>query len=172
MSDVLTAFPGARRALFARYHIGGCQSCGFEDDETLAEVCQRNEELPVEEVVSHIQQSHEEDLKMMVEPKALAESIGGGEEPRLLDVRTREEHEAVKIPGADLFSNELMTEIFGGWEKETPIVIYDHTGDRSLDAAAYLIGHGFKNTRALRGGIDAYSQEADPDLPRYRIELE
>jgi len=172
MSDVLSSFPGARRALFARYHIGGCQSCGFEDDETLAEVCQRNEDLPVGEVVAHIQQSHEEDLNMMVEPKALAESLGDEAKPRLLDVRTREEHEAVKIPGAELFANELMNEIFGSWEKETPIVIYDHTGDRSLDAAAYLIGHGFKNTRALRGGIDAYSQEADPELPRYRIELE
>ena len=35
------AFPGARRALFARYHIGGCQSCGFSPGETLAEVCAR-----------------------------------------------------------------------------------------------------------------------------------
>ena len=103
MSDVLSAFPGARRALFARYHIGGCQSCGFEDDETLAEVCRRNEDLPVGEVVAHIRQSHEEDLRMMVEPKALAESIDGENGPRLLDVRTREEHEAVKIPGAELF---------------------------------------------------------------------
>ena len=36
MGDLMDAFPGARRALFARYHIGGCQSCGFSDTESLA----------------------------------------------------------------------------------------------------------------------------------------
>ena len=51
-------------------------------------------------------------------------------------------------------------------------MVYDHTGDRCLDAAAYLIGHGFSNTRALAGGIDAYAKEIDRSLPRYKIELE
>ena len=47
-----------------------------------------------------------------------------------------------------------------------------HTGDKVLDPAAYLIGHGFKNTRALRGGIDVYAQEADGSVPRYKLEFE
>src|SRR5262245_42682416 len=37
MSAVLESFPGAQRALFRRYHIGGCSSCGFRPDETLAQ---------------------------------------------------------------------------------------------------------------------------------------
>jgi len=37
MSKVLEAFPGAQRALFRRYHIGGCSSCAFRPDETLAQ---------------------------------------------------------------------------------------------------------------------------------------
>jgi len=52
------------------------------------------------------------------------------------------------------------------------IVMYDHTGDKVLDAAAYLIGHGYRNTRALRGGIDAYAQEVDSSIPRYKLEFE
>ena len=41
MSEVLKEFPGAQRALFRRYHIGGCSSCGFQPTETLAQVCER-----------------------------------------------------------------------------------------------------------------------------------
>ena len=58
MSAVLEHFPGARRALFRRYHIGGCSSCGFQSDETLAQVCERNGGLDVPEVLAHIQSSH------------------------------------------------------------------------------------------------------------------
>ena len=42
MGALLDAFPGARRALFAKYHVGGCSSCGFQLSETLAEVCARH----------------------------------------------------------------------------------------------------------------------------------
>ena len=50
------------------------------------------------------------------------------------------------------------------------LVIYDHTGARSMDAAAYFQGHGFENVKSLRGGIDAWSTEVDPKLPRYHVE--
>ena len=175
MGDLLAAYPGAQRALFARYHIGGCQSCGFQPDETLGEVCERNENLPVEEVAEHIVEQHDGDAKILIDPaelKSLLTDSGDKDAPTLLDIRTREEYEAVHLPGAMLFSNELTTEIFGTWDKERIIVVYDHTGNRCLDAAAYFIGHGFTGVKALRGGIDAYSQEADDSIPRYRVEFE
>ena len=172
MKEVLTAYPGAQRALFARYHIGGCQSCGFQPDETLSAVCERNEDIPVAEVLEHIRESHSEDQQILIEPTELEDLLKQDNKPRLLDVRTREEFDAVKLPDALLFSNELISEIFGTWDKETVIVIYDHTGTRCLDAAAYLIGHGFANVRGLRGGIDAYAQEADTSIGRYRVEFE
>lgn len=172
MGELLAAFPGARRALFARYHIGGCQSCAYRDDETLAEVCERNEDLPVDEVIAHIESSHEEDLRVLIDPADLDAWLKSDAPPVLIDLRTREEHEAVAIAGSELFSNELTHEIFGQWPKDRGIVVYDHTGDRCLDAAAYLIGHGYRATRALRGGIDAWSQQIDPSLPRYRVEFE
>lgn len=172
MGEVLDRFPGAKRALFARYHIGGCQSCAYDNDETLAEVCERNEELPVGEVIEHILSAHEVDRKILMEPTELAEALKQDPAPRLIDLRTSEEHEAVALPNSEMYSSELLQTIFGNENKERVIVMYDHTGDRCLDAAAYLIGHGFKNTRALRGGIDAYAQEADTTLPRYRLEFE
>ncbi|GIT04618.1 MAG: hypothetical protein CM1200mP29_00290 [Verrucomicrobiota bacterium] len=46
MQAVLQVFPGAQRALFRKYHIGGCSSCGFQPEETLARVCERNGIFP------------------------------------------------------------------------------------------------------------------------------
>src|SRR2546423_10957917 len=68
MAEVLEAYPGAQRALFRRYHIGGCSSCAFQPAETLAQVCQRNNALDVEEVLAHIRTSHEQDAKIFIEP--------------------------------------------------------------------------------------------------------
>lgn len=172
MSQVLQAYPGAQRALFARYHIGGCRSCGFQPGETLAQVCERNENIPLAEAIAHIQQSHQSDTSLQISPHDFEQLRRALPDLVLLDVRTREEHDAVKLSGARLLTQELVQEIFTNGDKTKPVVLYDHTGARSLDAAAYFIGHGFGETKCLAGGIDAYSQEIDPTLPRYRIEIE
>ena len=54
MRRALEVFPGAQRALFRRYHIGGCASCGFEPEESLEGLCRRNG-LDVAEVIRHIE---------------------------------------------------------------------------------------------------------------------
>jgi rhodanese-related sulfurtransferase len=170
MKELLVQFPGAQRALFRKYHIGGCASCGFSPEETLAGVCARNENLNVDEVIEHITTSHEADRAMQIEPRELADRIAGGEPVYLLDVRTREEFEAVKLANAHFFTQELMQEILGNGARKNLFVVYDHTGARSMDAATYFQGHGFENVKSLRGGIDAWSAEVDPKLPRYHVE--
>ncbi len=172
MTEVLKACPGAQRALFAAYHIGGCQSCGFSPTETLAQVCARNENLPVDQVIQFLQDSHQHDAALQITPVQFDSLRGSRPDLRVLDVRTREEHDAVHIPGSTLLTQDLISEIFATWDKTAPVILYDHTGTRVLDAVAYFIGHGFGETKALAGGIDAYSQDIDPTLPRYRIELE
>jgi len=172
VAAVLEALPGARRALFARYHIGGCSSCAFEPGESLATLCARNENIPVEEMIDHLRASHENDLRLQITPTDLKARLDGPEPLHVIDLRTREEHEAVRIPGSILFSQELQREAFGSWNKDDLVVLYDHTGPRALDAAAYFAGHGFTQVRALAGGIDRYSGEADPALPRYRVEFD
>jgi rhodanese-related sulfurtransferase len=168
MEELLHTYPGAQRALFRHYHIGGCASCGFRPDETLAEVCQRNDAPEPEEVMEKIREAHAQDEKVLISPTDAATARSSG--AHLLDIRTREEFEAVHIEGAELFSQDLVQTIMSTWPKETSILIVDHTGSRGLDAAAYFSGHGFTNVRALRGGIDAWSLEVDPSLPRYSTE--
>jgi rhodanese-related sulfurtransferase len=170
MRELLVQFPGAQRALFRKYHIGGCSSCGFSPDETLAQVCARNENLNVDEAIEHIVTSEEAERAMQIEPREVAERIARGEKVYLLDVRTREEYDAVKIDQAHLFTQELMQEIQINWSRENLLVVYDHQGTRSLDAVAYFQGHSFENAKSLRGGIDAWSVEVDQKLPRYHLE--
>jgi rhodanese-related sulfurtransferase len=169
MGDVLVAYPGAQRALFRRYHIGGCASCGFQPTETLEQVCRRNGGLDVNEVLDQIRTSHEQDARILIEPKELAEWLKQDKSIRLLDVRSREEFEAVHIEGAVLMSQPLMQQILAEGTNTRPLLIVDHQGRQGLDAAAYFLGHGLTNVRCLRGGIDAWSQEVDPKLPRYRL---
>ena len=167
MREVLEVYPSAQRALFKRYHIGGCSSCAFQPDETVAQLCARNGNIDVNEMIAHLQTSQQQDDQMQISPAELRDRSSG---VKLLDIRTKEEWDAVRIEGAVRMSQETMQEILGKWSRETTLVIYDHTGKSSLDAAAFFQGHGFKDVRCLRGGIDAWAKEIDPKMPRYRLE--
>jgi rhodanese-related sulfurtransferase len=169
MKRVLEVFPGAQRTLFRHYHIGGCASCAFQADETLEALCARNN-LNVAEVIKQIETSHEQDRQMEIAPPELAGLIKDGS-VHLVDIRSREEFEATHIGPAVLLSQPVMQEILGRWARNDLMVIYDHRGQKSLDAAAYFTGQGFTNVRCLRGGIDAWSREVDKNIPRYRLEL-
>jgi len=169
MREVLEVFPGAQRALFRRYHIGGCSSCGFSPDETLAQVCARNGNLEVAEVLRHIRSSHEQDAKILISPKELNELVKHEQVAKLVDVRSREEFEAVHIEGSILLSQPVMQQLMASGSNTEPIVVIDHAGKNGLDAAAYFTGHGLQNVRCLRGGIDAWAQEVDTKMRRYKL---
>jgi len=167
MGELVSHFPGAQRALFRSYHIGGCSSCGFRPDETLADVCARNDNLPVAEVIESLKTAQEADDRMQVSVTEAADLVKEGK-AKLVDVRTREEYDAVHIEGSIFMTQELMHQL-GGWDKTQQIIFVCHHGIRSLDAAAYFAGHGVENVRSMRGGIDAWSCEVDPNLPRYEL---
>lgn len=169
MAELLMAYPGAQRALFRQYHIGGCSSCGFRQDETVAEVCARNDGLDPDAVLETVRAAHEDDLKMLIEPTEARDRVAAGE-AEILDLRTAEEYEAVHVEGSRHFNQPLMQEILGSWPKDRLLILLDHQGTRCLDAASYFAGHGLTNVKGLRGGIDAWSLEVDPSLPRYTLE--
>jgi len=176
MEELLGIFPGGRRTLFQLHHIGGCSSCGFSPAETLRQICTRNGGLDPQVVLGEIKEGHLKDEALLISPIDLHARVSDpAMRPtnesgiRLLDIRTREEFEAVSIPGSRLMTQEIMQESMN-WPKETEIILVDHTGGRVLDAAAYFAGHGFTRVKGLKGGIDAYSEQADSSLPRYTTE--
>jgi len=92
-----------------------------------------------------------------------------GQAVRLIDVRQPWEHQLAKLPDSLLIPlNDLplrAAEI--AMDPASLLVVYCHHGVRSLSAAAYLDRIGYHNVRSLAGGIDAWSCEVDPAVPRY-----
>lgn len=168
MGEVLEAYPGAQRALFRRFHIGGCSSCAFQTTETIQQLCDRSGGLNSQEMLDHIRTSHEQDAKILISPADL-QLLLEDKSVRLVDVRSREEFEAVRISGSILLSQPVMREILSEGTNTRPLVIIDHQGSQGLDAAAYFLGHGLQNVRCLRGGIDAWAREVDPHMRRYKL---
>ncbi len=144
MQELLHSFSrGTARPVPQISHWRLQQLAGSSPTETLAQVCERNDGLPVDEVIDHIQASHEADLKMQIAPEELDTELKSGSAVLLVDVRTREEFEAVHIAGSVLLSQELMQEGLMKWDRKGLMVLIDHQGTRSMDAAAYFFRSWF-----------------------------
>lgn len=97
----------------------------------------------------------------------VAERLAAPTPPRLLDVREEAEIDTVHLTGGMMVTQQLIDEIVATWDKSEPIICYCHHGVRSLNAARFLMQQGFTEVSSMRGGIDAWSLEIDPTLPRY-----
>ena len=156
MEEILRLFPSARRALFQRYHVGGCSSCAFQPTDTLTELCRDHNILDVNEVIDHLERSHEVDQNMQVEPAEVLQWKGAGETFRLVDVRTPEDVAARPFAEAEVLDFQNSQQYLS-LPKDTRLVFVCQDGEKALDVAAYFAGHGFSTVRSLRGGIDAWS---------------
>ncbi len=84
----------------------------------------------------------------------------------LYDVRSAEEREIARIAGSTLLDAAVRDQILG-LPRDTPLVFHCHHGGRSQQAAEYFLDQGFTRVANLRGGIEAWSREVDPEVPRY-----
>ncbi|QPJ64400.1 MAG: rhodanese [Candidatus Nitrohelix vancouverensis] len=103
-----------------------------------------------------------------IHPLELKEQLDRGEDIFLMDVREAWEHSLASIPGSEHVPLNEVADRVQEYIYEENIVVYCHHGERSYRAALILIESGFPNVSNLSGGIDAWSQIADPSIPRYR----
>ena len=89
--------------------------------------------------------------------------------PLLLDCRTAEEYAIAKIEGAVLIPMQEIAVRLSELEpwREKPIIVHCHHGVRSLRVTQFLREKGFSQAQSMKGGIDAWSVEVDPSVPRY-----
>ena len=85
----------------------------------------------------------------------------------LIDVRETFEYEIARIDGAKLIPLREIAERADELQREDPIVIHCHSGQRSAQAVRLLQQRGFANVYNLDGGIDAWSDQVDPAVPKY-----
>ncbi|MGC2400430.1 MAG: rhodanese-like domain-containing protein [Acidobacteriaceae bacterium] len=97
-----------------------------------------------------------------------ARLASGNAELVLLDVREPWEFQTAQIAGSKLMPmGEVPSRVFREIDPEAHIVTVCHSGVRSLNVAAWMRNQGFENVQSLSGGIDSWSREVDPAVPRY-----
>jgi sulfur-carrier protein adenylyltransferase/sulfurtransferase len=97
----------------------------------------------------------------------LKRKIDAGEPFELIDVREAFEYEIARIDGAKLIPLGEIAERVDELQRERPIVVHCHSGRRSAEAVRLLQQRGFANVYNLEGGIDAWSDQVDPSVPKY-----
>lgn len=159
MGEILQHYPSAQRALFQRYHIGGCSACAFQDTDTLGQVCKDHNLLDVNEVVRHIELSQDADESMQVPATDVRGWLQSETQVLFIDVRMDPERDEQPVPEAEPLDRANSGK-YMELPKDTRIVFLCGNGDQSLDVAAYFAGHGFSEVRALAGGVEAWATSA------------
>jgi adenylyltransferase/sulfurtransferase len=104
-----------------------------------------------------------------ISPRELAAKLSAGESVYVIDVRQPWENQIARLPVGILIPlNELTARLP---EIDPPdgalVVTYCHHGVRSFHAAVFLESAGLPGVASLAGGIEAWSAEVDPTVPRY-----
>jgi sulfur-carrier protein adenylyltransferase/sulfurtransferase len=102
-----------------------------------------------------------------VMPVELSKEIKNGKKVMLLDVREPHEWEIAHLKGSKLIPLRELPERVNELDSADEIVAYCHTGARSARATDFLRSLGYRKVRNLEGGVEAWSLQVDPSLPRY-----
>ncbi len=102
-----------------------------------------------------------------ISPQELKQKMDAGETFELLDVREPFEYEIAHIDRAKLIPLGEIADRLHELKREQPIIIHCHSGMRSAQAVRLLQQHGFSKVYNLEGGIDAWSDQVDSNVPKY-----
>lgn len=110
------------------------------------------------------------DLAFEVTPADVRRRLDAGESLHLIDVRQPEEFAIARIDGSELIPmntvpNELQS--LEAKAEEATLIVFCHHGVRSANVVNWLRGQGVANTQSMAGGIDLWSIQIDPSVPRY-----
>jgi rhodanese-related sulfurtransferase len=103
---------------------------------------------------------------MEIAPSKVSEWIKQNKEFYFLDVRRNEERETASLGGEHIPLHELEARFQELSPEKRPWIVYCHHGVRSLYATQFLKLNGY-DALSLRGGIEEWSTQIDPNIPRY-----
>ncbi|MBM3901535.1 MAG: molybdopterin-synthase adenylyltransferase MoeB [Verrucomicrobia bacterium] len=86
---------------------------------------------------------------------------------RVIDVREPDEYEIARVAGVPLFPLSRLNQQFTELDPNQQIYIHCKAGKRSMKALEFLRQQGFKYVKSVKGGIDAWSDQIDPGVPKY-----
>jgi rhodanese-related sulfurtransferase len=105
---------------------------------------------------------------MEISARDVKQLLDAGEKIRLVDVREPFEFQQAHIPNAELIPMRTVPQSLDSLTKEeSRVVVFCHHGMRSLQVVEWLRRQGVGNCQSMSGGIDRWSAEIDPGVPRY-----
>jgi rhodanese-related sulfurtransferase len=109
------------------------------------------------------------ELPVEIDVQSVQQLLGSGEKLLLVDVREPDEYDTARIAAARLIPMRQIPESLAQLEEHRAgrIVVHCHHGGRSLRVVQWLRQKGYPNVQNMSGGIDAWSQQIDPSVPRY-----
>ncbi|MEN9528875.1 MAG: hypothetical protein RI932_748 [Pseudomonadota bacterium] len=166
MKEVESSYPFARAMLHAKFHVGGCASCGFEPSETIEQVAQKHGK-DAAAMVEELNAGISDMLSAEIDAEA-ASMLLKDENVLVVDVRENWEFDLCRLGTKPvLLTEKTMPLVFELGQKSKAVLVYCHHGVRSLNAALYMRQNGLPNAVSLKGGIDRYAQRIDPSIARY-----
>ncbi len=109
-------------------------------------------------------------LPLEITPGELHQRLNAGEKVALIDVREPNEFQLCRIAGAELIPMRSVPAELSRLDAradESPLIVFCHHGVRSLNVVHWLREQGVAACQSLAGGIDRWSREIDPSVPRY-----
>jgi len=107
-------------------------------------------------------------LPIEIEPKQV-QPLLAADEVVLIDCREPDEWETARIEGALLMPMSDWAQSVSKLRDfaDKRIVVHCHHGGRSLRVTQWMRDNGFPNTQNLTGGIHAWSEQVDANVPQY-----
>jgi len=107
-------------------------------------------------------------LPLQITPLEVKQRLDAGEKLRLIDIRETFEHRQSSIEGSELIPMRTVPQALESLEAEkSPLIVFCHHGMRSLQVVSWLREQGVERCSSMEGGIDRWSLEIDPAVPRY-----
>jgi rhodanese-related sulfurtransferase len=112
----------------------------------------------------------ETSLPLETTPQDVQLRLASGEKLLLIDVREPAEFQMARIPDAELIPMRTVPAQLQRLEAasdEATLIVYCHHGVRSLNVVNWLREQGVSGCQSMAGGIDRWSLQIDPSVPRY-----
>jgi len=135
-----------------------CPACGTHEITELVDYeafCGTGAPAPAADAIAH------------PTPRDIATRLAAGEAIQLVDVREPYEWAIARIQGARLIPLRTLPDAVSSLDRDREVVLYCHAGVRSERAAELLREAGFTRVASMVGGIDRWSEDVDPSVPKY-----
>lgn len=165
LREVLRHYPEGRSVFLTNYNLSLTAS---DLGKSLRQLSEAHALPPPQILFMEMQLAAKNRRISQVSPAEARDLIEQDHSAVVVDVREPHEwHHHRGLLGAIQCEQTALQSAFANLPPTTPLVLYCHFGVRSLDFAHWLADQGFTSVFVIRGGLDAWSLQIDPSIPRY-----